>query len=395
MVRGPYSHEPGRLECILLGMQGLGGPGVHQWQFSYFGMPRAESLENFRYFNPSLSHGLRIPVQSSVDAWGTQNIPKTLIQEAILNSETIHFSGTGAQNAETEDQFIDYQFPEPEEEGGSRIHMIWTDTPCRITCWNHGNWTIEAHRDDSIECCIAQHPWLENDCLYADIILPANTTMEVEDVLTNVRQGPPYQTCTFQEKAIEPVGESKSDYEIVLAIAEKLGMTEKVTMGKSVEDLQKEIFECMQGPKYVSWEEFKEKKYVVYPTAEDWEQDPPGLREFYKDPKKQSAQDPVGTARVLLGAPGDALPRRQGAAADPEVDREGHHARRAPLERAGRHAPADPHVQPPALAHARPGRRLHVGARDPHRQGARPRQLQLRAGLAASEGRGRARHPAR
>jgi trimethylamine-N-oxide reductase (cytochrome c) len=24
MVRGPYSHEPARLECILLGMQGLG-----------------------------------------------------------------------------------------------------------------------------------------------------------------------------------------------------------------------------------------------------------------------------------------------------------------------------------------------------------------------------------
>ena len=139
------------------------------------------------------------------------------------HSETIHFSGTGAQNAETEDQFIDYQFPNPPEEGGTRLHMIWTDTPCRITCWNHGNWTIEAHRDESIEFCVAQHPWLENDCLYADIILPANTTMEVEDVLTNVRQGPPYQTCMLQEKAIEPVGESKSDYEIVLAVAEKLG----------------------------------------------------------------------------------------------------------------------------------------------------------------------------
>ena len=247
MVRGPYSHEPGRLECILLGMQGLGGPGVHQWQFSYFGMPRAEALDNFRYFNPTLSDHLRTPVRSSVDAWGTQNIPKTLIQEAILNPETIHFSGTGAQNAETEDQFIDYQFPEPEEEGGSRLHMIWTDTPCRITCWNHGNWTIEAHRDPSIEFMVAQHPWLENDCLYADIILPANTTMEVEDFLTNVRQGPPYQTCMLTEKAIEPVGESMSDYEIVLAVADKLGLEEKLTGGKSNEDLQREVFECMYG----------------------------------------------------------------------------------------------------------------------------------------------------
>ena len=55
MIRGPYSHEPGRLECILLGMQGLGGPGVHQWQMAYFGMPRAEALDSVRYFNPALS----------------------------------------------------------------------------------------------------------------------------------------------------------------------------------------------------------------------------------------------------------------------------------------------------------------------------------------------------
>ena len=30
-IRGPYSHEPARLEGCLLGMQGLGKPGVHQY----------------------------------------------------------------------------------------------------------------------------------------------------------------------------------------------------------------------------------------------------------------------------------------------------------------------------------------------------------------------------
>ena len=42
--RGPYSHEPGRLECVLLGMQGLGDPGVHQCQMTYFGMPQGRRL---------------------------------------------------------------------------------------------------------------------------------------------------------------------------------------------------------------------------------------------------------------------------------------------------------------------------------------------------------------
>jgi hypothetical protein len=30
MIRGPFASEPGRLEPILLGMRGLGKPGVHQ-----------------------------------------------------------------------------------------------------------------------------------------------------------------------------------------------------------------------------------------------------------------------------------------------------------------------------------------------------------------------------
>ena len=43
MVRAPYSHECARLEVVLLGMQGLGSPGVHQLQLSLIGMPRTEA----------------------------------------------------------------------------------------------------------------------------------------------------------------------------------------------------------------------------------------------------------------------------------------------------------------------------------------------------------------
>ena len=58
------------------------------------------------------------PVRSSVDAWGPQNIPKTLIQEAILNSETIHFSGTGAP--ERRDRGPVHRLPVPESAGRGR-----------------------------------------------------------------------------------------------------------------------------------------------------------------------------------------------------------------------------------------------------------------------------------
>ena len=56
--------------------------------------------------------------------------------------------------------------------------MIWTDSPCLITCWNDGNAISQAYRSPKIEFMLAQHPWMESDCLFADIILPANTKFE-------------------------------------------------------------------------------------------------------------------------------------------------------------------------------------------------------------------------
>ena len=172
--------------------------------------------------------------------------------------------------------------------------MIWTDTPCRITCWNYGNETELAMRNPEIETIIAQHPWLENDCLYADILLPAATHMELDDILTNIRGGVQQPSIMIADKAVEPIGEAKSDFEIVLEIAKKLGLEDEVTEGKTVADLKKKVWEFMGGEKLISWEELEEKKYWLYNTAADWEDDPPGFRNFYEDPEKFPLPTPSG-----------------------------------------------------------------------------------------------------
>ena len=293
MFRGPYSHEPARLECILLGMQGLGGPGVHQAQITYGGMPRAKGLGSTRFFNPALSERLTKPVQTTIRAWGKQLIPKTLIHKAILDPP-LKFWGNGGIEEMVEDQFVEYRYPLPKEEGGTEIHMMWTDTPCRITCWNCGNETIIAERSPNIEFILAQHPWLENDCLYADIILPSNTTLEVDDIVTNTRQGTQHHSINIQAQAIEPVGESKSDYEVVLEIAKKLDKEKEFSEGKTIRDLQKQVFDNMELEKFIPWQEFEEKQYVVLPTAEDWQEDVVGLRPFYDDPENNPMPTPSG-----------------------------------------------------------------------------------------------------
>ncbi len=312
MVRGPFSHEPGRLECVLLGMQGLGAPGVWQWQISYAGMPRAEGIRSNRFFNPFLPERIRTPTRTSSDAWGKQLIPKTMIQEAIFEGKA-GFHGSGGQESLTEDQFIRYDYPIAKEEGGTEFHMIWSDTPCRITCWNHGNWTIDSYRSPKIETYIVQHPWLENDTLYADIILPSNTTLEVEDIVTNTRQGPHFQTMWIQEQACQPVGESKSDYEVVVEVAKKLGMEEQFTEGKDLRTLEKEVFDAMEGDQFMSFDEFYDKKYLVFPTAEDWQDDPVGIRGFYEDPENHPWR-PTRQSGVLLREAGHVLPQPIGAA---------------------------------------------------------------------------------
>jgi len=290
-IRGPYSHEPARLECILLGMQGLGKPGVHQFQITYKGMPRNDVVKQGLFFAAVYNERLQKPFTANFLACAKQHIPKTLIHKAIPNPP-VTFWGTGSIEATVEDQFVKYTYPL--EQGGAEIHMIWTDTPCRTTCWNGGNETIEAMKNPKIECVVAQHPWLENDCLFADIILPANTTLETEDILVNVREGVQFQSAVFQRQSIEPIGESKTDFEIVCEIAKKLGMYEEIMGDWTLDELKKSVFDNMGLPDYISWEEFKEKGYFLFPISQDWEKDPAGLIKFYEDPEANPLPTPSG-----------------------------------------------------------------------------------------------------
>ena len=91
-----------------------------------------------------------------------------------------------------EDQFVHYSYP---AEGCSRIHMVWTDSPSWITCWNAGNDYVRAMKDPDIEFMMCQHPWLENDALLADLILPVNTKLEEEDIGAEHGSGQ-FQVCS-------------------------------------------------------------------------------------------------------------------------------------------------------------------------------------------------------
>jgi len=95
-------------------------------------------------------------------------------------------------------------------------------------------------------------------------------------------------------KAIEPIGEAKSDFEAVVEIAKKLGMEEEVTGGYTVPEYIEGVYKGMNFDKIVSWEEFQEKDYMVLPVSKNWRNVPAGLYEFYKDPVAHPLPTPTG-----------------------------------------------------------------------------------------------------
>ncbi|MEM2704762.1 MAG: molybdopterin-dependent oxidoreductase, partial [Candidatus Bathyarchaeia archaeon] len=312
-IRGPYASEPARLEACLLAMQGIGKPGV-QWG-------RHISMLNFfvdRHFNIDpdilplvggwISHpsaiasgtvlvpGITIPGGGV----GAAFVPKTIATYAILNPP-ISWYGTTAFGAPKEDQFVQYIFPSP---GYPEIRMIWNENSCLSACWNPGNKFIEAWRSPRIEFYVGMGVWLENDLLYADLVLPNQSSVEHEDLCNYAILG-----LFYCDKAIESIGESKNNYEIYCELAKRFGILDKFTGGRSTEEWFRSWFDMTIFSKQLSWDEFsKERKYALtpYPTPEEWrrikrEKDlKPFMTRYWELPegKGMGTPDPTPTGKI-------------------------------------------------------------------------------------------------
>ena len=290
-IRGPFAHEPARLECVLMGMQGLGKPGRHVYAKMGDGLSQGDLPR------PTVALQLGI-IRSQV--WSgralleltPQIIPKTQLHQAILDGSVSSWGSTSLY-AHIEDQFKKYTYPIPEEEGGSEVHMMWMDNPCRTTCWNNSMESIQAYRSPKLECIVVQHPWLENDTVFADIILPINTKFEEED-FAQISSASPLKGIAYEKKAIEPLGESLSDYEAVGEVAKKMGLYEEYTSGMTVPEKIKWAYEVCGLKDNLTWEEFQDKEYYYIPTEDDWEKYPAGMRLFYEDPEANPLITPSG-----------------------------------------------------------------------------------------------------
>jgi len=349
--RGPFSSEPARMQSILLCMQGLGKPGRHQakwleWNLFTKNYPMPyQGKHNFslfyrgeivrpvgspndfhtRFLNSAVERA-QIDIKGALEKLGPddtaererleglisksdklldflkpqetapqQSIPKCLVHDAILDGH-VEWWGVNSFVGPAHEQWIKNEYPRP---GCSKIHAIWTDSPCMVTCWNDGFRFVKAMRSPDIEFIVAQQPWLENDCILADIILPVQTKFEMHDIADDATCG--IVTSMYREyPACPPVGESLDDFDCVAEVARKLGDEYYSAYTRDVFDKQEiiDMFFSASGVAYMDEnDDFHKKDIFVQPCDPehmDLEKYPPGLSPFLKDPEKNPLQTPTG-----------------------------------------------------------------------------------------------------
>jgi len=280
--RQAYATEWARLMVLLQAMQGMGKPGVNIWGAN-MGVPSNSSM----YFPGYAERGIELLAKKKAVNPVKQKLYRILFPEAILNPP-IHWVGEGFCANSLEQQFIPYTYPEPNT---PEVKMFYRYGGAFIGTMTETNRWVKAYQSSKLEFVVNQSVWMDPEAKFADIVLPACTNLERNDISEwgspggyskNNSIGCNHRIIIYQKKCIEPLYESKSDYEIFAALAERLGFKEEYTEGNSAEDWIKKMFEFSDLPKYISFEDFKEKGYFVVPMPEDYKPTP-ALRWFYEN----------------------------------------------------------------------------------------------------------------
>ena len=148
---------------------------------------------------------------------------------------------------------------------------------------------------------IVNEPWWTSTAKRADIVFPATTSYEREDI-GKANGGDNY--IFHMPKLIEPVGESKNDYTIFSELSQKLGFHKEFTEGKNddewIEHLYNEfqVFMEKSGTQCPSLDVLKDKSWITLPVAgKEFASKP--FQEFRKNPEESPLQTPSGKIEIF------------------------------------------------------------------------------------------------
>ena len=169
----------------------------------------------------------------------------------------------------------------------------------RLVYWSGGN-PFHHHQDLNRlreawarpEAVIVNDTWWTATARRADIVFPATTTLERNDVGAGARD----RYIFAMEKAIDPIGESRHDSEIFRELSARLGYEARFTEGKDEMQWLRFIYEnarsanAKAGIPLPDFDAFWAEGYVQQPVREEFVM----LSDFRADPKAHALKTPSG-----------------------------------------------------------------------------------------------------
>ncbi len=145
---------------------------------------------------------------------------------------------------------------------------------------------------------IVNEPWWTATARHADIVLPASTTLERNDIGCAPRD----RFVIAMQKAIEPVGEARDDFSIFSALSQRLGCEAEYTRGRSETEWLRHL--------YNRWRENVRSNQAAIPDFDRFWQDgffeiPPCAEEyvmfaaFRTDPANNKLATPSGRIELF------------------------------------------------------------------------------------------------
>jgi trimethylamine-N-oxide reductase (cytochrome c) len=173
--------------------------------------------------------------------------------------------------------------------GGNPLTHLWET-----------NKVVEAWRRP--ETIVVADPFWTPTARFADIVLPATTTFERNDIEMSGAYSQRF--IVGMHKAIEPVGESRNDYDIMTGIAQRLGFEDKFTEKKTEMDWLRSFYAQAQQaakPLGVAMPDFDAfwngPGYIEFPIPAD-AKDYVKHADFRADPVKNPLGTPSGKIEI-------------------------------------------------------------------------------------------------
>ena len=268
MQRRAYGEQVVRAGCVLAAI--TGNVGIHGGWASGLGLQAPDGGGLWTVFPTGEN-----PVKAS--------IPVFLWTEAVLRGKSM----TKADGIRGVDQL------------DNDIKLIFAvATNCLINQHADVNRTAEILRDESkVEFIAVQDNFVTPTARFADIILPACTQFETWGIEDGWKYG---DEVILQPKLVEPLGESKSDYQICSELAERLGIKEAFTEGRNekawVEYCLNE-FRQTRFPELPALDEFLEKNLGAWTRPAT----APAIafEDFRRDPEVHPLNTPSGKIEIF------------------------------------------------------------------------------------------------